>query len=266
MTTAQSNRQIFPDTWKNNFLAALPEQNIVFDCNHDYFIVVSFPEYNLSINLINIENRFFPAELIALQNFELHKGVKLINLWEDVWLSKAKQVIFRVKSLLGLNKTIHGRKTNCLRLDKAIADKFLNENHLQGAVSSRYKYGLYYLDELVAVATFSALREMNHSANYKSIELIRFAVSGGFSITGGLSKLINHAKNVHNPADIMTYADCDWSSGDAYLKLGFQKVAVLEPQHFVLDDKLNRILIKEGSEIDGLQVFNTGSLKFTLKF
>jgi len=252
--------------WKDHFLAALTEEKMVFKFCQNYFSIIFFAEYKVAINLVDMQNSFIPQELIALKASEKNNGVEVINLWEDVWLTKPKQVIFRLKSLLGLNNTIHGRKTTLQKIDKPAADKFLNKNHLQGTVTSRFKFGLFYLDELVAVATFSALRKMNHSDNYKSIELIRFAASGGFSITGGLSKVISHLKILLNPADIMTYADCDWSSGKAYTKLGFEQVANLKPQYFYLDEDLNRKLIKEDLAENEDAVFNTGSLKFILKF
>jgi len=266
LTTASANLKILPDKWKNHFLTALAERKMVFEFNQDYFSVAYLSDYKVAINLVDIVNRFSAEELIELQNSEKRKGIKLIHLWEDVWLTKREQVIFRLKSLFGLNKTIHGRKTEIQKIDKPTSDNFLDENHLQGTVSSRYKFGLYYLDELVAVATFSALRRMNHSHNYKSIELIRFAVLGGFSITGGLSKLIKHLKTLLDPDDIMTYADCDWSSGDAYIKIGFEQVSILQPQYFVLSEYMNRKLIKDIIEGNEREVFNSGSLKFILRF
>lgn len=266
MATVGANFEIVTNTWKNHFLAALAERKVVFEFNQDYFSIVLLTGHKIAINLVDTVNSFLPEELIEIQNSEIKKGVKLIHLWEDVWLTKRDKVIFRLNSLRGLNQTLHGRKTIIHKIDKPTANKFLNENHLQGAVNSRYKYGLYYLDELVAVATFSALRKMNHSEDYKSIELIRFAVLGGFSITGGLSKLLKHLKTLLHPDDIMTYADCDWSSGDAYIKLGFEQVATLQPQYFVLNEDRSRKLIKQGLENREGVVFNTGSLKFILTF
>jgi hypothetical protein len=175
-------------------------------------------------------------------------------------------VIARIQSLLGVNKRIHGRKTVVKRISKPIADLFLNNNHLQGAVSARYKYGLILEEELVAVATFSAARKMNFSENYKSVELIRFAVKAGYSVTGGLSKLIAGFAADLEPQDIMTYADRDWSTGDAYHRLGFQQTGILEPQYFALTENLQRYLIKDSLDTYSEKVFNTGSLKFVLKF
>lgn len=217
------------------------------------------------VNLVDVENHHAAADLIALQQDYHQSCIKLIHLWEDVWLSRSRQVLARIESILGKNIRIHGRKTKVEKIDKPRADRFMDNNHLQGTVSSRFKLGLFEKDDLVAVATFSALRRMKHSESYRSAELIRFAVKAGFSVTGGLSKLINHFVAMHRPNDIMSYADRDWSAGEAYVKLNFEKQEALAPQRFSLDENLKRTLIKAESSA-GLEVFNTGSLKFILKF
>ncbi|MFD2287303.1 hypothetical protein ACFSOV_14435 [Pedobacter petrophilus] len=219
----------------------------------------------LVVHLVSIANHHQPQALINLQEEYHIAEIKLIHLWEDVWLTRPLQVLARIGSLLGLNVRIHGRKTKIYKIAKPVADEFINENHLQGAVNSRYKFGLFENEELVAVATFSALRGMNHTENYKSAELIRFAVKSGYTVTGGLSKLISHFSELLKPNDLMTYADRDWSAGEAYATLGFSLTATIAPKQFSLDQNLNRSIIKDNAEAN-TAVFNTGSLKFILKF
>ncbi len=220
---------------------------------------------NLVINLANLDHGFKPENLIRLQERYTQKKIKLVHLWEDVWRSRPDQVIARIKSLTGMNSRIHGRKTKVFKITKPVADAFLTENHLQGPVSSRYKIGLFEKEGLVAVATFSALRKMNHTENYRSAELIRFAVKAGYSINGGLSKLITYFAEIYKPNDLMTYADRDWSTGEAYVTLGFAQTAILAPQVYMLGENLIRTL-KMDDQISNQEVFNTGSLKFILKF
>ena len=254
------------NSWHQQIFSALAEINV--ECQFFFegdFALLSMVEHGFIIHLVNIKNCFQPAELLVLQSDFANKGKKIINLWEDVWLLKRDQVISRISSLLGFNKRIHGRKTKVKKLAKPIAQSFLDNNHLQGYVSSRYKLGLFEKEELVAVATFSALRKMNFEENYKSAELIRFAVKSGYSVTGGLSKLVNYFHEQYTPNDLMTYADRDWSAGEAYLKLKFINTAVLLPQYFVLDENFNRLLMLE-NPLNKQKVFNTGSLKYILKF
>lgn len=250
--------------WHKTLISALVDFNVEchFFCD-GHFSILSLKDYQFAIHLVSIQNNLKPNDLVSLQEIYRKKNVNLVHLWEDVWLTRSKQVIFRIKSLIGLNLKIHGRKTLIQKIDKPTADLFLNKNHLQGAVSSRYKLGLFEKDELIAVATFSALRKMNHTENYRSAELIRFAVKAGYSISGGLSKLLKHFIRQYHPQDIMTYADKDWSNGKAYEKLGFVLTDTLSPQWFSLDKFCRRALKKDTGSVD-VEVFNTGSIKFIL--
>ncbi|WP_406826830.1 hypothetical protein [Pedobacter sp. KACC 23697] len=259
------NNLTVKDNWHHQLSLALADHKIeCFFSTEDGFLLLMI-DHQLIIHLVSLKNSFIPKDLIELQERHHQKGIKVIHLWEDLWLSKPDQVLARIKSLLGRNSRIHGRKTKIGKITKPVANSFLIENHLQGAVTSRYKIGLFEKDQLVAVATFSALRKMNHTENYKSAELIRFAVKAGYSITGGLSKLISFFAATYQPNDLMTYADRDWSRGEAYTKLGFLQTAVLEPQNYVLDENLDRQLKKDNRAFAN-EVFNTGSLKFILQF
>ena len=252
--------------WHQNLISALVDLNVAshFFCDEHYSILI-FKTHRLAINLVSIDNDFTPQDLICLQEKYQQENINLVHLWEDVWLSKPDQVLARIRSLLGLNSKIHGRKTQILKIDKPVADLVLNKNHLQGAVSSRYKLGLFDKDILVAVATFSALRKMKHTENYRSAELIRFAVKAGYSVSGGLSKLLQYFARQYHPQDIMSYADRDWSNGNAYERLGFIRSGILTPQWFLLDQYGNRVLKKDKENTDH-EVFNTGSIKYILNF
>jgi hypothetical protein len=251
--------------WHNELIKALAACQV----DREFFSEGPFQLLKLTdqliVHLVSLNHPFSPQNFIQLQEKYAIANIKLIHLWEDIWRSKPAQVLARLSSLLGQNKRIHGRKTKIHKIAKPVADTFLNDNHLQGAVSSRYKIGLFEKDELVAVATFSALRKMNHTENYKSAELIRFAVKAGYSITGGLSKLISYFAHLHQPNDVMTYADRDWSAGEAYLRLGFLQTTAIAPKYYHLNEQLQRQLIKDAQTVDA-QIFNTGSLKFILQF
>jgi len=253
-------------SWKHEVKSACTVLPISSDLHLDgKYTLLIFENSLLVVNLISSQNTFTPAALQALQYQYQNQQINLVHLWEDLWRSRTVQVVARIQSLLGINKRLHGRKTKVLRIDKPTADLFLGKYHLQGSVSSRYKFGLFLQDELVGVATFSALRKMKHSPNYTSAELIRFAIKSGFSVTGGLSKLLAHFQSVYHPNDIMSYADCDWSAGASYSRLGFTLEGKLESQIFQLDAEWERSLVKDSTASE-ITVFNTGSLKFILRY
>ncbi|MBB6501718.1 hypothetical protein [Pedobacter cryoconitis] len=253
----------------------------------DSFLLMRFRENEqLFLHLITIDTQPGCRETLQLQQDYLAEGKQLIQLWEDVWQNRTVQVLSRISALLGRNKRIHGRKTNILSITQPQADQFLNQHHLQGSATSRYRYALLLNDQIVAVATFSGKRKMiRKHPDYTSAELIRFATADGFTVQGGLSKLLQHFIKTLQPDDVMTYADLDWSYGKGYTKLGFELVAQTPPAEIWLDtQKMIRyfphrlppelnLIVAELSAAERVgylnsahyfSVFNMGNLKYIL--
>lgn len=184
----------------------------------------------LVLHLIPIAHHFIPADLLKLQeNFQAN-GQQLIQLWEDVWRKRPAQVLSRIAAMLGKNNTIHGRKTKVIPVTQVEADRFFGQYHLQFSAKARHRFALHQDGEVVAMASFSAKRNMTRKREgYTSVELIRFATVDGITVQGGLSKLIRHMIKTISPDDVMTYADLDWSHGKGYTKLGFELTAQTPP-------------------------------------
>ena len=253
-------------SWKGDFLRRLAIEGIEQDIiENQRYNLVGFSKASVIVLLVDINNSYTPYEFLELSNHYRSRSLKIIQLWEDVWLKSSAQVIDRMKAFCGLNTRIHARKTILKRITKPLAQSFLNENHLQGFASSRFKYSLIYQNEMVAVATFSSLRKMKFTEDYHSVELIRFAIKANYSIPGGLSKLLKGFSRLHLPNDIMTYIDRDWGNGTGFEKLGFTIVALMEPQLFSLDESFNRVKAVADSKLNHSSVFNTGSIKMVLK-
>lgn len=249
------------------------------------FSYLFFPEKNLVVHCVSLENvvddsTFFQkiSQLLA------QKDIRVIHLWEDVWQTKRSIVESRLMSLFGKSETIPARLTQVQRIDKPTLDKFLINNHLQSKVSAKLKYGLFLpsryfrviqnekvLQEninkdafLVAVASFSnAKKIIRDGQEFRSYELIRFANYKGFTVVGGLNKLLKMFIDEHAPDDIMTYADADWSDGSNYEKIGFERIELTPPLTFELDNEtFTRKLADENTEN---KVFNSGNWKFLMK-
>lgn len=193
--------------------------------------VIEFGE-KTAIHLVPLQTKFTPDDLLERQTTYQQEGKLLVQLWEDVWLARKKQVLNRISSFIGLNKTLHARKGKIEEIDLKVTTDFLNAYHLQGFVKAKYNYGFYIDSVLFAVASFSAARPMKQKgANYMSAELVRFASKEGFTITGGLSKFIKHFVKQVKVNDIMSYADRDWSLGKGYDQLGFQLTDITTPAY-----------------------------------
>lgn len=224
------------------------------------------------INLASLHKKYHPLDFIDLQTEYQAKGLLLVHLWEDIWHTRAAQVLGRIRSVLGLNQRIHARQTKIMIINQQQADDFLRLHHLQASARAKYKFALCMDGEIVAVACFSNLRPMKRlSATYQSAELIRFASLTGYTVTGGFRKLLKHFVQITCPDDIMSYADRDWSDGNAYVKAGFVLTETTAPADIWLNKNsfcryfTHRLPADAMSNTkDYLNIFNTGNLKYIL--
>lgn len=279
--------------WKQEIHKFLATNQISFEFvdNQSVFELIFLPQSSLYLHLIDFKTSqhnclpitYFPAisDKINIQN------QRVIHLWEDVYLSKSELVKSRILVMIGTFKRLHARHCYIERIDKLTADNFLKVNHLQGSVMAKFKYGLFLKFQygerfgmfgvegannvkepqklLIAVATFSGGRTMKEGdrAGTRSYELIRFASLKGYVVIGSMDKLLKAFTTEHQPDDIMSYADRDWSDGRSYEKLGFTKIGTTEPQTFFIDTcTLERLSINGLTKDEHLEIFNTGSLKF----
>lgn len=273
--------------WKEDFFSSLHHQGIntsVLSFRSAELFRLNENE-KLLIHLISVSQVVLPEKLVEIQEEGKKRGVQVIHLWEDVWRSRPEQVLGRLSSVLGLNHTVHGRKTKIVEVSQETANSFFEQYHLQGTAGCKFRCGLELDQRLVAVAGFSAKRPMHHTPGYTSAELIRFATVNGFTVTGGLSKLIRHFIKTAAPNDIMSYADMDWSDGNGYTRLGFTAVARTPPMHILLHSpSLRRFLphrlpavvrdklsvIEEDNRLSYLKtlhytpVYNSGNIKYIL--
>lgn len=192
----------------------------------DFGGLLYLPQEQLALLIICIDHAK-EHSISVVQQEELSAGRKVICLWEDVWMSQPEKVKSRLTTLCGKARKFHARQTEVKRLDTATAKTFLDKHHLQQYATAYYKYGLYHLGQLMAVATFSNSRVMHDGVvPYRSYELVRFACVQGTIITGGLSKMLMHFITQHHPAHLMTYIDLDWGDGKSFEKLGFTAEAI----------------------------------------
>lgn len=186
-------------------------------------------------------------------------GIQLIHIFEDEWTYKQDIVKSRIENILKITSNrIYARKCLIKDVDSKTANTFLKLNHIQRASKAKFRYGLYYNDELVSLMTFGGLRKNlgcdNKDGHY---ELVRFCNKLDTTVIGGASKLLKHFVNEVNPIEIISYADKRWSTGNLYEKLNFKLSHESQPSYFyvVNDKRENRfkyrkdILIREG--LDG---------------
>jgi hypothetical protein len=176
------------------------------------------------------------------KNYHLNKyneckaeGIRLIQIFEDEWLSKAPIVMRRLQHILGLDtERVYARQCIIKSVPFQEACKFLESYHLQGKDRSSIRYGAYYNDKLVALMTFGKLRKaLGHkNVGINDYEIYRFCV-GNASVVGIASKLFKHFIENHHPQKVLSYADIRWSHDDAfYSKLGFKLDGYTSPNYW----------------------------------
>ena len=268
----------------------LPEKSIpvVQQVLPSPFEMLYFAEKKIIIHLVQLnENKlksFKPGFFKELSDEADNKHLKIIHLWEDQWYKRKETTQLRLLAQLGISTKIHGRLTKVVKLDKNTSIDFINQHHLQLSTTAARHYGLVFKNELMAVAAIGKKRKMTYEkAPYYSYELIRFVTKAGYTISGGLSKLIKHFIKENNILHLMTYADRDWGNGSSYSKIGFKNIINTAPQQFWINpkemiryyehrlpEKINRLLsTQKQTDIESamkdlgyLKIFNSGNTKF----
>jgi predicted nucleic acid-binding Zn-ribbon protein len=214
-------------------------------------------------------------------------GIRIIHIFEDEWYYK--QDIVKKKLLHILNKDnsekIYARNCIIKEISSKECKDFLDINHIQGNDNSKYRYGLFNNDNLVAVMTF---KKNNKSIESKDWELSRYATST--TVIGGFNKLFNYAKNNIGFNKVITFADLRWSdlNNNIYEKTGWIKEYITKPNYFyvgkgytriyrfsmrknILKDKLDyfdpNLTEVENCAVNGYyRLFDCGSIKYSKKY
>jgi len=219
--------------------------------------------------------------------FLLERGIKLYHIWEDDWVYKKEIIKSMVGSVLGQSKIkIHARKCQISYVSQKEYRDFCQSNHLKGYSPASKILGLFYLDELVCLMSFSKTRKLIDSKNTTySYELIRSCSKKNTLVVGGASKIFNFfVKNIGE--SLVTYCDSSFSPdplGTVYHKCGLKLKSSTDPGYYwVIDGKRsNRLnwtkskLVKMGypkektadqimTSLGFYKIWDCGNHKFTL--
>ena len=245
----------------------IPDKNLAIEFNGDYWHSSERKDKNYHLN-----------KTLECKS----KGIQLIHIFEHEWASKRHIVESIIRNKLGLiENKIYARKTIVKEISQREYSNFLELNHIQGSIVSKYRYGLFYNSELVSVIGFGVSRFKKNE-----FELHRFCSKLNYSIIGGFSKLIKHFMNQNICSEFITYVDRSKFDGDGYFKIGFKILSESSPSYFYTKNseilsryqcqkhKLSSILENYGpslSESDNmilngyLKVYDCGTLKLIYK-
>jgi len=200
---------------------------------------IYLPEHNLAIEFNGI---YYHSNVFVNKNYHLNKteecekqGIQLLHIFEDEWIYKSDIVKSIIKNKLGLTENkVYGRKCEIKEINNNdLIRNFLDNNHIQGFVGSKYKIGLFYENKLVSLMTFGNKRYFtNNTSKEGEYELLRFCNKLNTSVIGGASKLFKYFLNKYNPNEIISFADRRYSNGNLYSNLGMEMGENSKPNFF----------------------------------
>ena len=179
------------------------------------------------VESINEDNKTL---LLKRNEMCLKYGYKYIQILEDEYKDNPGIVISKVIHILGLDdpiRKIPARKCTVQEIFKEDAERFLNENHIQGFVSSTVYLGAVFEGEIIGVMSF--LNENRGNWN-----LTRFASLNGYICQGLASKMLKYFTRNYNPEYIRSFADRRWTldkDNNVYTKIGFKLDEILKPEY-----------------------------------
>ena len=208
------------------------------------------------------------AELQSKEMETLLKYGSAVIIPEDRWRHSRQMMKTRILAHLGIFRSIYARDCEVRKINRSEADNFLEKNHSYGGAKCKYCYGIFLKrirpkdyqnllteneihefdnnsfkplekGELIAAAEFSNARRWNKGGkDICSYEWIRYASLPELRISGGMGKILKQFIRDIAPDDIMSYADLEWSDGEAYRRLGFIQDGAKSPVTFAINTKL----------------------------
>ena len=146
-------------------------------------------------------------------------NIRLIHVYEYQWTDPIKQLILKsiIKNAVGLNDNkIYARKCEIRELTVNDVVDFSNTNSLHQHRNASFYIGLFYNDELVELMSFGHA----YFANNPSIdsEVIRSITKIGYTVVGGMNKLMQYFIKTYNPNKILYYVDYNTHNGNSMSK------------------------------------------------
>ena len=217
----------------------IPELKLAFEFNGTYYHATNGSERG-------VKRGYHQEKTIKARE---SMGITLFHVWESDWVDSTRRnvVMSQIAYKMHSNNITHipGRKTEVKRIDSKVAEKFFEQNHIQGGqgTSGKERYGLFYNDELVAAMTFGR----RYTGN-KYWELIRFSNKVYTTVVGGASKLLHEFEKRHPDEGIMSYANNDFGfSGEKsmYNKLGFEYIKTTVPGYHWVNTGNNTVINRQ---------------------
>lgn len=216
------------------FIGSIYSGEIVQSYRDDLEIDIYLPGIGLGFEFNGL---YWHSERYKDRKYHLNKtnhfkerGIRIIHIWEDDWIYRGEIVKSQIIHLIGKSNRILARKCEIFEIDASMANKFLDENHIQGSVVSVINLALIYEDKIVCVMSFNNLEGRKRMSENEWC-LSRYCNLLGSSVVGGASKCLSYFLKKYSPTRIVSYSDKNWSIGSMYPIIGFSFISDSQPDY-----------------------------------
>ncbi len=201
-------------------------KNILDGYNIEYVFDKSYktykPDFRLKNLIIECDSLFFHSDAmqkndnyhLSKKEFYTSEGYRSLFFREDEIFNNESIIKSMILEELGLNDRIAAAECEEIQVNKAVGDKFLQDNSLEGVGEGEY-LALKLNGEIVSLIQIWQSPDC--------WEISRFANKLGKSVVGGFSRLLSFFTVGFAPEKIVTFIDLRYGSGEYLTSFGFIK-------------------------------------------
>lgn len=160
------------------------------------------------------------------------KGIRLIHVFEHDWFLNRPKVENLIRNALGGCTPVNSDQCTVCEVSTAEAGSFFKSHHLLNTTRFSKAYALFLDGSMVSVIGVG--RSATLKGERGAYEIKRFCDASGFTVHGGLTKLINHFISDFNNAvrKITCYSNLNYGISDSVLLgSGFTELKVGRPTY-----------------------------------
>lgn len=197
---------------------------------------IYLPQYKIAFEFNGL--RWHGEQFAKDKNYHLSKkeecekqGISLFHIFEDEYIFHKDVLFNKILGILQIDDALERIEVTkcCIKpINREIAKKFLENNHIQGYSKATVHLGAFYNEKLVSV--MSLLRISNNEW-----KIMRFTDDIKFTLQDICGKFINYFEQNYYFNKITLFLDRRWENNDninIYAKTGFIEECVLKPDFY----------------------------------
>jgi len=185
-------------------------------------------------------------------------NINLIQIFEDDWKLKKEIIKSNISKLLNKSKNLELYDYEIKKIyNIEMVRNFLNDNHINGYISTKINIGIFKNDELMSLICFK------NRKNY--YELIRYCDKLYYKIDNSFKLLFDYFIDNYAPKKIITYINKNWNNKELFENNGFVLSKIISPDYYIIINKTHRInnnYYNRKNYINNLKIYDSGHLEY----